>query len=58
MKVKDLIKQLKTLDQEAEITVYTEYGYGGGWDYANIEKIEKAEDTYYDSNGKYVIYPD
>lgn len=58
MTVKELIKELKTLDQNAEITVYAEYGYGGGWDYANIQKIEKVEKNYYESNDKYVIYHD
>ena len=58
MTVKELIKELKTLDQNAEITVYTEYEYGGGWDYANIQKIEKVEKNYYERNDKYVIYHD
>lgn len=48
MTVKELINQLKTLNQDAEITVYVEYGYGGGWDYANIQKIEKVENSYND----------
>lgn len=58
MTVKELIKELKTLDQNAEIAVYTEYEYGGGWDYANIQKIEKVEKNYYERNDKYVIYHD
>lgn len=59
MTVKELIEKLKTFDQDAEITVYAEYGYGGGWDYANIEKIEKSEEQYdWDPHGTYVIYHD
>ena len=56
MTVKELIKELKTLDQDEDITIYAEYGYGGGWDYANIQKIEKVEKSYNDKF--YVIYHD
>lgn len=59
MTVKELIEKLKTLDQDAEIIIYTEHGYGGGWDYANIEKIKKSEEHYdWDPHGIYVIYHD
>lgn len=56
MTVKELIEKPKILDQDAEITVCVEYGYGCGWDYANIENIEKDEEPD-DSNphGTYVI---
>lgn len=58
MTVKELIEKLKDFDQDAEVTVYAEYGYGGGWDYANIERIEKAKKTDFDGDNKYVIYHD
>mgnify|MGYP005800736057 CR=1 FL=1 len=52
MTVKDLIKKLKTLDQDSEIKVYAEYDHGGGWGYDDIYKIKKESD----SDDAYVIY--
>lgn len=52
MTVKKLINELKTLDQNAEIKVYAEYEYGGGWGYDDIYKIKKEDDA----DGAYVIY--
>lgn len=58
MTVKELIEKLKTLDQDSEIKVYAEYEYGGGWDYANIERIEKVKKKDFDGDNKYIIYHD
>lgn len=61
MKVKELIEQLKTLDQDAEIMTYHEYGWNmsrdsmRAWDpyeYDDIYKIDRPNDA----DGAYVIY--
>lgn len=54
MTVKELIEQLKTLDQDSEIKVYASYdGWSGGWHcYDDIYEIKKESD----SDDAYVIH--
>lgn len=55
MTVRELIDNLKSLDQDTDISVYSTYTYGLGWDYSNIRKIEKIDCPTKNTN-TYVIY--
>lgn len=55
MTVKELIKQLKTLDQDSEIKVYMRSEYGSGWQRYDLYTV--VQENEYDSDEKvYVIY--
>lgn len=55
MTVRELIEKLETLDKDSRITVYSDGGYGGGWDFKDIQKItsETEDET---TEKIYVIY--